>query len=325
VNTSTAGIDPAVIAVLRSVQVSRDRSYFTAGSEHHAVSSGENVASKLSDYIYRRFHCGMTELVGPLTKADLFAQGLYEQFTKVTPAQSMIVPAILAPGFDPSGTRHEVVIDGLHVRINDSQLLSDKNLLKAGETAHISCPPLRPFLSPGFLYYGRSSGPPPTVRWRLYFSVADTESALGLWPRLISLQAKLGLANTHAKVGGSPGMYPRRDAIVVYLPYWSEEWAEILVQETGCFVDQNELSGFVRAIHPGIGLAEEPIKAAMSAPLSFGQHRSHILANTLVQAADGTLDEKICTAHSLLIAARVNPQSIHQNLVQGEMQEEATL
>lgn len=322
--TSMAGIDPAVIAVMRSLQVAPDRSYFTSENDHHAISTGENPVSKLSDYIYRRFHCGMTELVGSLTKADLFTQGLYQQFTEVTPIQSML-PATLAPGFDPSGTWHDVLIDGLRVRVKDTQFVTAKGHFKSGDTAHISCPPLRPFLSPGFLYYGQSSGAPPTVRWRLYFSVEDPETALGLWPRLLSLQAKLGLSNTHAKVGGAAGMYPRRDAVVVYLPNWNEDWIEVLVQETGHFVARNQVSDFVRVVHPGIGLAEEPKQAAMSATLSFGQHRSQLLAKILVQAADGTLDEKICTANRLLIAANVNPQSIHQNLVVDEMQEEATV
>lgn len=324
-NIAALPIDHAAYDVLSAIQVSRDGSYFTAGNEDNPISAGESLSSKLSDYIYRRFHCGMNMFVGPMTKADLFAQGLYDQFTEVTPVEEKSLDVVLAPGFNESKSRHDVVIDGLKVCINDSQLLTRKEHLRAGDTTRIKCPPLRPFLSPGFLYYGESFSLPPTVRWRLYFSVADTQAALGLWPKIVSLLAKLGLSSAHAKVGGTPRMYPRRDAIVVYLPEWREDWANLFVQETGNLVEHNQVSHFVRVIHPGIGLAQEPDRRAMGAPLSFGQHRSQILADTLVQASGGTLEQKVRIAESLLTAARINPRKIYQNLGRDEMQKEALL
>ncbi|CAM5245327.1 T3SS effector HopA1 family protein [Streptomyces canarius] len=105
-----------------------------------------------------------------------------------------------------------------------------------------------------------------------------------------------------------PHQYPRYDAVVVYLAAEDRALADLVAREVeGHPALGEETSLFARRHAPGLASAAEPgdPRPGMRG-MSFGQHRSHVMAQALVEHATTGRGEPL----DLLLARRLAEASI---------------
>lgn len=159
-----------------------------------------------------------------------------------------------------------------------------------GDVVKLDVSPLRPAVSPGFFVVdGARPSYSREAVLRVYLHITDSACAVAVW------SVVLGLLEHHraayrAKVLSSKLLYPRRDALVVYLE--SDSWwvATVLRDAvSGMAGIGRETSSFAERLGPGVATAWEPTdqRSGMRG-LSFGQHRAHVLARALLDTVKGT-------------------------------------
>ncbi|MGW5126334.1 T3SS effector HopA1 family protein [Streptomyces sp. NPDC004069] len=208
-----------------------------------------------------------------------------------------------------------VLLDGLRVRA-PAEAVADQD----GTSVTVRVPCARPGLSTGF-FLATSSLPSPAGRgplMRLYGHLDNVEAAPAVWRDLISFLEDAGVP-WQAKIASSPIVYPRNDAIVVYLPRpaWrlARHCAQML-QETGLLAAGT--SPFTRPITASVGCAFEPDDPRpVRHGLSFGQHRTQVFAEALVQYAAAPSAEYDSPADAIATAfidAGIDPGEPARNL-----------
>jgi hypothetical protein len=149
-----------------------------------------------------------------------------------------------------------------------------------GDPIQLELPPLRPMLSPGFLFVtGSAGGTGGSAVLRLYIHVIAAEHAPQIWRTSLQHLESAG-ARYRAKVLSQTVAFPRRDAIVVYLPESSWPHApELASALDGAAGVGAETSVLAHRIGPGLAMAWEPTdNRAGWRRMSFGQHRSTAVA-----------------------------------------------
>ncbi|WP_122818055.1 T3SS effector HopA1 family protein [Nocardioides pantholopis] len=161
----------------------------------------------------------------------------------------------------------------------------------------LALPAARPALSHGFFLIdgprGMGERSARTRLRRLYLHAVDPESAAGAW-RVVLETLNAADVPYRSKALSHRDGYPRRDAIVVYLPVEAaavtEDVAAAVADVPGIAADT---SAFAHRIRPGLAVADEPRDPRPQyRELSFGEHRSAVAATALIRAAqepDSTL------------------------------------
>ena len=156
---------------------------------------------------------------------------------------------------------------------------------QAGDPVLVRVPCLREGMMPGFLYAMSRAGPldPRLPNLRLYLNVRPSRAAW-LLARLL-LDPAVRALRFEAKIANDPACYQRRDPAVLYAS--PECYAEL--ERTVLQWRQEEPQGwreetplFTEPLAPGVALAESPPGGAR-APESFGQHRSRLLAEAILE------------------------------------------
>ncbi|MFF8829715.1 T3SS effector HopA1 family protein [Streptomyces sp. NPDC015131] len=156
----------------------------------------------------------------------------------------------------------------------------------AGRRFTLRVPAARPALSPGFFLVDGSvpqSGSGATLRF--YVHLTDPHHAVAVWGAVLRHLEERQVPY-RVKVLSSPLLYPRRDALVVYLDetvrYAVAGLAEVVAGRPGVGRDT---SLFTRRLGPGVAVAWEPEdpRPAMRG-LSFGQHRASAVAGAVLHA-----------------------------------------
>ena len=269
------------------------------------------VAQQLGDALYELTHAGHDKLTGTIRRT-MREPDLDTALLEATGKRTTTITTRYITGDEHTAT---VAIDGIRVR-----LPADRLTTRTGETATVVLPCARPAVSTGFFL--ATSGKVPFRSTgqllRLYGRIDTKDAAPTIWRQLVAFLEDSTIP-WQAKISSSRVGYPRNDAVVVYLPRpaWraARPCADML-QATGLMGEGS--STFTHQLTHSVACAFEPDDARPSyRGLSFGQHRTKVLAEALVKHATlpadeaGTVNDFIYGAY---IDAGIDPSQPARNL-----------
>ncbi|MFI5782549.1 T3SS effector HopA1 family protein [Nocardia sp. NPDC051570] len=184
------------------------------------------------------------------------------------------------------------------------------------EQVDVEVDAVRPALSPGFVFAGHGHRKPGPLL-RLYARIDDPDAAAPVWKTLLEFLDRTG-AVWEAKILSNRALYPRNDALVVYLG--RDGWRHArdcatAMQSTGLLGQGT--SPFARAITESVCCAFEPDDRTITRQgLSFGQHRAHVLAQAVIRHAVDQVPEMTlaATIHAAFLDAGIDPNEPARNL-----------
>lgn len=240
--------------------------------------SRPHLEARLTEWLYTHLHAGLADrnIALALAKRDRW---LEQALSAAVPHSWAPVRAVLRS----IGESLLVERDGVLVHVPSDAAV---RIPAVGEPVDLLVPPARPALSPGFLFVNGSRAVDLSdAALRVYVHVSDEDSAVEVWRAVLQTLESNSIAY-QAKVLSRARQYPRRDAVVVYLP--SADAAPLVadaVHDLPGVLD--ETSVFAERLAHGVATASEPSDARPGkAGLSFGQHRCVVLAHALLEAAD---------------------------------------
>ncbi|MGW0587127.1 T3SS effector HopA1 family protein [Streptosporangium sp. NPDC002607] len=294
---------------LDRVQISADLMSATVDDREVTADSPKALRGALADALYDVFHAGRELREGPRPKS-LRDSGFEQALRAMVPHRVSPVLAPMEPG-SPAVVR----LHGVRVLIPEPQLGAEVET-PGGPSRWVSLPAVLPALSPGFLLVNGSLGHDieQGACVRLYVGADAADAAPGLWGAVIERLEELQVPY-RAKVLSARDLYPRRDAIVVYLG--SRSWhvvPEIARAASAAGGLRQDMSSYVAELDRGIGWAWEPQDSRPGMRgLSFGEHRSQAVTAGLLAHAEhgGDRDQAVAEA---LRAAGIVPDAVHRNL-----------
>lgn len=181
----------------------------------------------------------------------------------------------------------EVVRDGLSLTAQSSELVPTCGTAKPGDLVSLRFPKDMPYASPGFYTAVGDEGFVDSRLCslvRLYFNVLPSAGGSllsSLTTLLNGLRVRFLL-----KILNNPDAYSRPDASVLYIQ--REDFCRIreAFAEIHPFLSQSfckSTPAFAKRLAPGIAVAEEP-QVPIPRRVSFGQHRSSLVARGIVNA-----------------------------------------
>lgn len=269
---------------------------------------------ELSNLLYEVLHAGHRVEAGTLP-FRLRDPLLERRLAGATPQQATRVRAVPAPapdGIVPPAGRVLVERDGVRVWMPASAV-HDGGGGRPG-TVLLDVAAARPAVSPGFFLVDSSVTPDrigPALR--VYLHLADHDTAVEAWRLVLGRLETTGLGY-RAKVLSCRALYPRRDALVVYLPERSRPLAgEIADAVAGLAGLEAETSAFARRRGPGLATAWEPHDPrGVARGLSFGQHRASTIGRALIDAAlEG--DDPRTAVRDACLEANIDPDDLSRN------------
>ncbi|NEC84718.1 T3SS effector HopA1 family protein [Streptomyces sp. SID12501] len=282
------------------------------GGESYESGSPQALVSKLASVLYQTLHTGRSAALEstPRTWRDA---AFDERLHRVLEGRTVTRGAsVLHTGEGPEG-QSVVVLDGVRVAVPSSSLRES-----AGGDAEVVLPAARPGLSPGFFFASSQTTAGAGATLRLYAHLADPDAAPQVWSAAVDF---LDGARTpwRAKISSSLLLYPRTDALVIYLPRpgWkkAQACAEHL-QATGLLAPGT--SPFAGPLTESVGCAFEPDDQRPSRRgMSFGQHRTHVMAEALVRHATlpaGATESREECLTAAFIDAGIDPAEPARNL-----------
>jgi HopA1 effector protein family len=294
-NVGTVSLPAALMSALDDIKVSTDQLTATVFDRDLTADNPRELQSLLASTLYEVLHAGMRS-EGTQVPRRLREAGFEQELAAAVPHSTTTVSAVVR--FVPEQVTEvmpDVLVqwDGVRVWI-PRDAIQTTGPWAPGQQVTLAVPPSRPALSPGFfLADGSAGGADSSETLRMYVHLSDRRSAASVWGRVLT-HLEEHRTRYRAKVLSSSLIYPRRDALVVYLG--PEAWqiipglAELVGGSPGV---GEEVSVFCRRIGPGVAIAWEPDDArpAMRG-LSFGQHRAGVLAQALLDSAgEGTARE----------------------------------
>ncbi|WP_086820173.1 T3SS effector HopA1 family protein [Allokutzneria sp. NRRL B-24872] len=259
-----------------------------AGRELTAESRTE-LRSRLRHAIYEVFHQGRAE--ENEEQLSLRDPALEKDFADAIPFPETTAEAVLLELREDSAL---VELSGVVVDVPRSVLRG------TGERVELGLPPGRPALSPGFFLAqgSRGTGSEQQVL-RVYVHLTDAASAVQVWREALAHLETRDICY-YAKVLSVAALYPRQDALVVYLPANAEGTAGSLAERVSPLPGVGaSTSPFAHRLAPGVATAWEPTQTPGARRLSFGEHRAQAVADGLLEhaAEPGTrLADKIALA-----------------------------
>lgn len=304
-----SALDPVISHLLQECRVDASGTDARAfGTDLHEDSPGM-LARSLAHVIYRIVHAGITAVPDGSEAALLHEDTLFEEQLVSQTATLERVRHVRVYEDLPGHAGSVVDLQGVRVFIP-----ADRILERAGEGATVRLRSTARRLSLGFMFYTSRMGAGTAHRpVRLYRHARHGDDAARQW-RALTTWTEENAVRLRAKVLSRTSDYPRNDAIVVYLP--AESWhrvgelADVLASDDPHAVT----SPFTRRLRPGVSLAWEPADPAVRhGSISFGEHRSQIIAAALVEAR-GDAQLAVDAIRRGLLAANVDPSRIYQNL-----------
>jgi hypothetical protein len=303
----------AVREAISQIRISADRCTAVVGGREVDADFPRELRRLLAESLYNILHSGQPDGQVPTRLRD---DALEQQFIAQVPHQRIEVPAIARSAVqqDPSGRKRLLVErEGLRVWVPLDVVTTSG--FAPGEQVRLSLPPWRAGLSPGFFLVDgtRRRDTSRGVR-RVYLHFDSTDTSVPAWGRVLTFLEEQQ-AGYRAKVLSSRELYPRRDAIVVYLTGGRDglvhDLAELVQGLPGL---GDDTSVFVDRIASGVGAAAEPADPKPGRQgLSFGQHRATVLAAALVEAGED-LDQRIPLVVSRFREAGIDPLNPARNL-----------
>jgi hypothetical protein len=278
--------------------------------ETHESDSQQQLVQKLSSVLYQTLHTGRDR---PLdTQPRTWREAEFDQ--QLRQATGERVSPMTGRLVAEDAEHFLVTLDGVRVQVPASAVLA-----RVEDRIEAAIPSGRPGLSPGF-FLATSSLPASRsgTTLRLYARLDAPEAASAVWKTLLDFLEEAHVP-WRAKISSSRQLYPRNDALVVYLPRpaWriARGCAQVLA-DTGLLAAGT--SPFTHPINESVGCAFEPDDRRMSRrDMSFGQHRTHVLTEALVQhavSADPVQDSAGDAVAAAFIDAGIDPREPARNL-----------
>lgn len=307
---------PDIAETVRGISVDPTVMSCTIGDLTLVADNPRELQQKLSSALYERLHAGHGAGVGLHPKnarSAVLEQALRDQVGHgSTVAAGRVATPFGTAGQRPSGAML-VERDGIRIWVPEAAV--EGQGAQPGDPVRFRHAAVRTALSPGFLVADASAGVDLAGHvLRLYVHLAEAAAGPAVWGSVLRLLEDAG-ARYRAKILSGPRLYPRRDALVVYLPQvdWDlvPELAGVLRAAPGL---GTETSAFACAVGPGVALALEPRDPDPSRRgLSFGQHRAAVVARAVVTAAESGADAAVVAELSCLDAG-IDPRAPFRNV-----------
>ncbi|MEU0954320.1 T3SS effector HopA1 family protein [Streptomyces niveus] len=311
-------LSPGLRAALAEVRIAPDGRTAWVRDDEVTAESPPAMRFTLARALYEVLHTGrgIRDRKAPKT---LRAPEYETRIAEATPHAATVAPAILTDRRTAAG-RRVVEIDGLRLGVPDSVSLQDTGRT-VGDPGRpvvlMKLPSARPLISPGFFLVdsgkGRTGG---GDLLRMYLRVADAEQGPALWNAVLStLESRSAIYR--AKIISNPASLPRNDGMVVYLS--SESWGVVDALTESALatgLPDGPSPAFAHVVAPGVTAAWEPKddRTGMRG-LSFGEHRSHVMARAFVAAAEqGNERPTVAELSAAFAAANVDPADPARNL-----------
>ncbi|MFI8948939.1 T3SS effector HopA1 family protein [Streptomyces sp. NPDC053750] len=283
--TRTALLPDRLTEAMRQTWVSEDLMAARVGDRELTAEHPRELRRLLSMALYEELHAGMVEKEPGAVPFHLRDPRFEEQLAAAVPHRTTPRSAtVIAVPADGDG---HVLLEREGVRVwTPSEDIEDDGPLAAGQRVTVTAAAARPALSPGFFLVdgARPAAPEPGGLLRVYVHLTGAEAAVGVWTNALRFLEERQ-ADYRAKVLSARSLYPRRDALVVYLRQGSWDLAHDLARALrGQPALGDTVSLFAKQLVPGIAAAWEPAdRRPGMRGLSFGQHRAGALAGALIE------------------------------------------
>ncbi|MEU2030508.1 T3SS effector HopA1 family protein [Nocardia amamiensis] len=306
-----AVVSDRILDLAKSIDVSADGTNATFLSEQFTAQNAAVLSGKLWPVVYQRSHVGAPISTPMRSLRDVeFSEKLSSSWS----VQREISVPIVNRASDKS-----IIVDlaGVKWRIPQGH---DALVGESDHTANIAIDAVHRGVSPGFAL--ASSAKPLSNRGpllRLYGRIDDPAEAPKIWAHLLNFLENENFP-WRAKICSIRSLYPRNDAVVVYLPRagWrrAQSCADVL-QVTAALGVQT--SPFTRPLTAGVSCAFEPSDARPAYQrLSFGQHRARICTEAVVEHAstNSSMDDAdlATTLQTHCIAGEIDTYDFSRNL-----------
>ncbi|MFE3460988.1 T3SS effector HopA1 family protein [Nocardiopsis aegyptia] len=318
-NETSGAVSPDLVKALARVEIAADlESVRVDGEPVEVPESGElkgPLGTALYDVLHARRATGANELPFHLRDAG-FEAGLAD----AVPHERTMAAAELC-GPVPRDEETVVVLrDGVRVLVPRS-IVEPADAMEPGAPVRLVVSPSRPALSPGFFMVEgtRSLGTGSEVL-RVYVRLDRPEHAPGAWSTVLGFLEERDVAY-RAKILSTPLLYPRSDAVVVYLDRTALPVLGELADLAGDLPGTgDETSLFARRLAPGVSCAWEPDdQRTRLRGMSFGQHRAHVTAVALIEAAESG-DDLEAVLERRLREANIRPENTYMNIGSPDME-----
>lgn len=266
------------------LRIDTDALTAAVGSARIEATSLSELRSELSAAIYTHLHVrhpGIDE--APTTGRQDLAEALIAGIPHRTVFQT--AEGISAQQTAADGAPHRIVgLSGVKVLVPSVDVFHQAD----GEHARVRVPSWRTRTTPGFLLALGANGPvDPRAAERLYITCDSASEALEIWPSLLRALAVSGVSHQAKALSASPA-FPRSDAVVVYVSASDAEATAAAIRPVVERLPHPEtpVSVFGRPLAERVTTAQEPNDPRPSYNgLSFGQHRSRVLADALLRSS----------------------------------------
>jgi len=257
----------------------------------------EALTSSLTELIYAYYYLADPRMIATLqsprresvpihAQADLdFVQQLRTATTEI----GYLDPGWVVTAVEDAGTARTFLVHKARLSLSvrpDQVVPATHESLTIGTVVAVRFPKDRPYAMPGYYVALGSAGPPNgqelLVRW--YFHLLPAAAPLllkQLTSNLNEISVPFGL-----KMLNHPVAYTRPDAAVLYMPRGVLTVASRVVLAAYQGIEDQvrlRVPALTRQVRPGLAIAEEPVQVGRL--VSFGQHRSRLIAQGVVDAA----------------------------------------
>lgn len=278
------------------VRIDLNRRAITVGSVTTQHSERRDLLRDLGTFIYTHFHVGHHHGEGLDIGANrdvAYEEALCERYAGWSMRRTVPVVAT---------RRDDVIVKYLGLRVRAPYSLVDV----AGSIADLTVPLISPALSPGFaLARGPVDLSESDATLRVYLGAHDRDQATGIFHQV--LQTLGSRRRWHAKVTSQENLYPRSDAVTVYLHVSELAALEDVAKAAPRTARPAPRSRFALPLGQGVSCAWNPDGRGVS----FGQHRARVVAQILMAQAEGSWDPK--TMDETCRIKGIDPYNIWRN------------
>ncbi|WP_461171165.1 T3SS effector HopA1 family protein [Arthrobacter sp. Z1-15] len=312
---STTLLSRALHDILNTIDLTADALTAQVASRQLTAESPSEMRARLTYAIYEHFHLGRDDAETETTRPRSLRESGFENLLAAQVPHTDSVQDVTLIEKDSGHGDLIVRYMGVRVRALSTRVLKDV-VPEVGAVVPLKVESSRPALSPGFFMVSGSLGSwaaTPAVR-RMFIGVDNAKSAPAVWGRVLTF-LETSNVRYQAKVLSSPALYPRQDAIVVYLPNEAAPVEHKLAAHLqGTAGLGTSTSGFALRLAEGVAFSWDPVDQSPGMQgLSFGQHRATVLARTLVeQTLTKAVREELVARR--FTAANIDPTAPWRNL-----------